>query len=75
VNGVKPVLPPYSPAPPVGSPYLSFWTHSWTDPFWLIQWHDGVFPDGSIKTREKLKVKDDYEKFVEGMGDIPGPGS
>ena len=25
------------------------------------------------KTQEKPKVKDDYEKFVEGMGDILGP--
>ena len=25
------------------------------------------------KTQEKPKVKDDYEKFVEGLGDILGP--
>jgi hypothetical protein len=25
------------------------------------------------KAQEKPKVKDDYEKFVEGMGDILGP--
>jgi hypothetical protein len=29
---------------------------------------------GSVKeTKEKPKVKNDYEKFVEGMGDILGP--
>jgi len=29
---------------------------------------------GSVKeTKEKPKVKGDYEKFVEGMGDILGP--
>ena len=28
---------------------------------------------GSAKVPEKLKVKDDYEKFVEGLGDILGP--
>jgi hypothetical protein len=27
------------------------------------------------KAQEKPKVKDDYEKFVEGMGDILGPAS
>jgi hypothetical protein len=28
-----------------------------------------------VKAQEKPKVKDDYEKFVEGMGDILGPAS
>lgn len=28
---------------------------------------------GGAKAQEKLKVKGDYEKFVEGMGDILGP--
>ena len=27
----------------------------------------------AIKAQEKPKVKDDYEKFVEGLGDILGP--
>lgn len=26
-----------------------------------------------VKAQEKPKMKDDYEKFVEGMGDILGP--
>lgn len=33
----------------------------------------GQFGSRETKTQEKPKVKDDYEKFVEGMGDILGP--
>jgi len=38
----------------------------------LVSTLKGRFRSG-IKAQEKPKVKDDYEKFIEGLGDILGP--